>query len=500
MNYNTYCMKKLLEIVYIAVLACAGIVALLFFVNNLEAVVRSPMSSTALLVLVTISVLLFVSKSATQTIASVAAKVYSSKHFTLVVIGVAIVLGLIVRLYFFTHFSYAPISDPSTFYEAARKIAEGKGMTGDTYAAFFPYLAAYNGLLGLATHLVADPWLAVIVLNFTLDIITGILIFVILKLVLTKQSFIPTLGSILWILSPFTILFSLISIPIAAVNLFITLAVYLSLLVLKFAQKSERTSFLLASLSLGLALGIGNAFRPLFIIFIIALCLAFIYIALTAKKRTSAALFLAPGFALIVVTYLLLQQVGIFAVHRATNLEPASNSSGWSIFVGANRESSGKWNIEDEGRMAELCQNLSRDDCHDELKEAGIARLSSYGLFETLELFTQKLYIFSSDQDNVYNADTSIVGYRESSAWKLFHTYTPTYFIFILSFVLIFFYGALRQATRRPAAIYLFLSLLIIGIFFSTALVETSARYAQVIYPIFTILACAGIGLVTRLR
>lgn len=485
-------MKLLAKIIYTTIILLSIVGILLFLASNLKT------SEWAWSLIATPLLILPLLVPTLRNRFRVIAKKY--KYTPLLAILVSAIVVAAVRLYIYFNFSYAPISDPMAFYDMSNKINQGLGITGDTYIAFFPYLAAYTGLLGLSMQVIPDAWLSVIVINSIFDIMTAVAIYAVLKQLSKKESLLPSLGAIIWIVSPFSTLFSIVSLPINAVNFFIALSVLVSILTLKSFKKGSTLKTLVLSMLLGATLALGSSLRPVFVIFIIAMAVTLTLVVVASKSRLNNIILAIPSILLTFICYSLLQQLNISLVSHFTGIETSKSSSGWSIFVGANNESSGKWNIEDESRMHNICINLSRTECHRQLTTEGLKRYTDYGPNQSLDLAIRKLYIFSSNQDNIYNADTSVEGYQGSTIRRLFMIYLKIYLVFLLTLstaYLISIYKYKKINIERASATLI--ALVFIGLSLSTILVETSERYAQVIYPLLAILSTLGVGCVGRI-
>lgn len=490
-------MQKTLKYITATLFALAAIISLWFLLNNLQPL--SPgLYSFAVIAVFTLIILfmLFGGKLRNKT-AVFLSKVFSIKYFAVIALSAVILISVLIRLYFYRHFSFTPISDPITFFDAAQKIASGGNLHGDSYTAFLPFLAAYENLLGFAMKLIHNSWLAIITLNTVFDIAAAFAIYFTVKMIAKPHSKLPIVAFAVWLLSPFNILFSLVSLPIIVVNFFIAATVLLLLLLIKVAREKKVIRSLLIAILIGVTIGLGNAFRPVFVVMLVALFLVLCYIFMSSKNRTKLPLLLSSIFVIIVAVFLGAQQLNLAIVAKQTGIQPAQNSTGWNIFVGANSATDGKWSHEDEVRLNQICNGTRNyEECHKKLRDAALERYKGYGITGTANLLVRKLYIFSSNQSNVYNPNLSIDNYAHSTAQKLFNVYLTLFLIglFFLSFW--FFYQTARETLTNNAAspALLFIALSIVGLFLSAMLVEVSERYAQTMYPLFIIAAVLGLG------
>lgn len=491
-------MKNVIKYTLATLLALATIVSVWFLLNNLRPLSPGLYSfSVAFVVGLSILLKLFAEQRLRQINTSLK-KLVKWRYFSISTLFVITILGLLVRLYFYSRFSYAPVSDPVTFYEAGQRIADGRGMTGDSYAAFFPYLAAYNSILGIAMRIISDPWLATILLNTIFDFGGALAVYFLVKQLSKPGSKLPIIAFGAWFLSPFNILFSVLSLPIIVVNFFIVSTLLIICLLNKGIITRRQTLTIALALLLGATMGIGNSFRPVFTIAIIALFVLLLYVSFMNRWDRKILVLAGSSLLLVILLFFGIQKLNSSLVASQTGLSPASNASGWSIFVGSNWESDGKWNRVDEIKMQYICRDTKTyDDCHEKLQFAGIERYKHHGIDGTISLFIRKLYVFSSNQGNIYNATGSIINYSDSRAEKTLNIYITLFLIALFSLSARFLYYSARLVLsgERVEPMVLFMALLLLGFFLSITLVETSERYAQIMYPVFIVLATLSLGM-----
>lgn len=415
------------------------------------------------------------------------------KHFVLVSILVITVVGLLARLFFYFKFSYNPASDPMTFYDAARAIAAGNGLQGDAYIALFPYLAAYDNILAVAMKLISDPWLATILLNTFFDIMSSLVVFILLKKLLKSGSQLPLIAFGVWMLSPLNIIFSLISIPVIVVNFFIILTILISYLLIQQVSKLKTKYALILSVILGVVIGYGNCFRPIFLVAVIALTVIFIIMLLTTNKSVRFLRLFIMCILLSLLIFMGIQKLNLTFVSNEIGLNAAKNPSGVSLYVGSNWETSGQWRPYINDEMGVICEkSLAQkkyDACHAELQSAAITRYKNYGILNSTFLFVSKLYHQVEQQNYLYNANQSIVGYMTSITSKVINIYLILYIIIVFTLSAKFLYLLAKQPMYDQVAntTLLFMALIMIGWFFSFMLAESAPRYSTILYPIFTV-------------
>jgi len=492
---------KLASRLHLLLLLLSVVIPLCFLFNNLSRFSSLPLVLSVLLI-ITLAGVFITAPSLQQSIKHHARAPLSAQNFTPIIISATLILATSIRLFFFFRFSYAPTSDPMYFFDSAQSLALGQGFGDNTFSvAFFPYLAAYSNILNLAMRIVSDPWLATILLNSAIDIAGATILYFFIKKLSKPESKLPILGFAIWVLNPFNIIFSILSLPIIIVNFFIVATIFLTYLLAEKVKTLVITQSLLLAITLGLTIGFGNMFRPIFAITLIALFIYFAYILLTNPWANKLFTLAGFSFAIIVGLYFSLQYANFAFVSHQTGISAARDSSGWSIFVGANHHHTGRWNESDTRARAEICDGIfikaiDNDKCHRQLRDAGIARYENLGTINTVRLLRDKLRVFTSTQNYMYNARDSIIDFNGSQTSRLISTSILAYVITI-SLLTIYALAKLIKdtfLTRKITPITIFILLLMLGFFFSSMFVEAAHRYAQIMYPYFIIFAVLSLS------
>ena len=175
---------------------------------------------------------------------------------------------------------YGPlVSDYEWFYNNA--VAFSKGMSLDkNYIALFPYLHLYVIVLGTFFKILGSQYSVVVFTNLLLELIG---IFFLYQTVKNKSHSKKLL--FLYLYNPFSILWIPMCHSVIAVNTFLIIVFYFFLKI-DFSKK-----YILYSLLTGIFMGIANNFRPVLIIFVIAI--AIYYINLIFRKYKWQKLFLS---------------------------------------------------------------------------------------------------------------------------------------------------------------------------------------------------------------
>ncbi len=422
-------------------------------------------------------------------------KIFRNPNFSLIFVLSVTAIAIIARLLFLFVYSYSPVSDPGSFFTRAQAIASGVGLVGDVYVSFFPYLAAYSFILGLAVKLIGNAWLAVIILNIIFDIAAAAIASLLIQKISDKKSKKYLIAYALWLLSPFNIIFSVLSLPVIIVNFFIILTIYLTYLLSRKVLSGEAQSSLILAIILGLTIGYANCFRPIFPVAIIAIVLYFIYLLLTNKYCRKILVLSISSILIIVAIFFGIQNLNVAFVSGQTGIKVPSDASGWSIFVGSNASNTGSWNAADNAYLyGILNKDTDMQQLHDQLAREGIERYENLGIPGTTSLKVNKLSLFAGNQNWLYDAEASIVGYQGSAVSIFFSVYILTYILIIFTITAVYLYRLAKSVdfSRKSDPIIIFIVLLILGFFFSNMFVEAEIRYAQVMYPVFIVVTVVG--------
>lgn len=434
------------------------------------------------------------------TVKSYVLSISRRKYFVLILLSTITLIGILARVFFYFRFAYIPTSDPMTFYDSAKTLAEEGNLLGNSYVAFQPYLSAYNNILGNAMRFINDPWMATIVLNTFFDIMSAAVLYIFLNKLLKRGSHIPKVAFGIWILSPLNIIFSVISLPIIIVNFFVITSILISyLLILQIIRLKALTSILL-SIILGLVLGLGNCFRPIFSIMLVGLTLVFLFMYLTTNRSFKFFRLFTGCLVLSLFIFLAIQRLNVGFVSNQTGLPAAKNPSGWSMYVGSTWDTSGEWRPYHNDNMRQICgESLAQNNfnqCHDELRGRAITNYKGYGIFMSGSLFIRKLYHQAEEQNYFYNAEHSIVDYTTSKTYKLINVYSVIYFLALFSLSGLSFYRLAKISLSKQLAhpILVFMVVTMIGWFLAFMLVESAPRYSTILYPIFIIFSALALN------
>lgn len=402
-----------------------------------------------------------------------------NKKLVLTTSALLIVFSIAIRLFFIT-LSYNPTSDPQTFLSMAKLLSDGDGLWGAIYVGLFPYTLSFDLLLSLGLNVFQSEKVAIFVINLIFDLLSSYVIYLI-SYKLTKDRAVSLLYASLFFINPFCLLFSVLSIPVAAVNSFIlTSLLSIYLLTENIRTNPRPKSIILYGALSGLSLAILSFFRPVSIIFLLALLIYLGVICLTKKNRKTLTYSLV-GLFISVSIYLIGSLFYSSLVKNITGYSTGS-SSGWSIYIGTNLEHKGQWNIKDKELQIQLGNmGMSPSEIHSEMTTLAIERLRSYSLKDTVGLLVDKSIVLGGKQkDSLFNLK-SYPAIAERG-WVQLGIQAVSLFT-ILLLLMVTLWGLIKQKMLNLNYI-LYVSLLFIGLFISSLLVEVNPRYFTPFIPI----------------
>ena len=398
---------------------------------------------------------------------------FIKNHHKLIIV-ILLILSVILRFSFLL-IEYSPSSDPKNFLSAAQNIAEAN-ILGERaqYVAEFPYTLSYDLALGWAIKLFRNPQLSTIILNTFLDFLSAFVLYRLLCKVSKKS--IAIIASILWLLFPFNIIFSAISLPISIVNLFLIVNIYMAHTI-TFAS-SKRKEVLLG-LSFGITLFLLNIARPISIIICIAIAIITI-LQVINKKRAKEILIIILPIIVSFCTFFVLNHIYFKnIVPIFTTQSHYKNLSGWSIYVGSNYQTKGKWNVEDSSYLDRtIKEEKDLDSTFSRLQKEGIDRYKLLNPSDLATHFINKSVVLGGDQYHmIYNLNSYPKLWKNKRIINLIYTICAlsSYTLLIYGFIVL--YQNINNIQKIDEHFIILILLLLLGLFFSTLLVEVANRY-----------------------
>lgn len=377
-----------------------------------------------------------------------------------------------------------PASDYQTFWLVAEALAKGT-LAPNRYVALFPHILGYSGFLSVFFRIFGTHPLLPPLLNVFLTACAGSGLFLLCKRWFSLES--GCIVYFLWILCPSQTLYNSL---VLSEPLYTALQISVLLLVTEIHARCGSAAKPVA-LGLGagalcglLLRGIQMA-RPIAAIPLVALVIWLVFLnprqLLDRGRRKVWLPFAALAMALYFLTGPVWQQ------HMAYLLgEPPSTTPGFSLLVGFNQASEGRWSQEDSDLL--LAQNdrpgSTAQGVQEAMLEQAKARITSGGI-DFPQLFKQKLRHFLGLED----APSSYCAPGLSDPVRAQKICNAFYF----SMMLLSLLGVLCLWQRGVDSPVLFAPLWVIGLTLAHMLVEVAGRYHYSLVPFFLIAAAAGL-------
>lgn len=396
--------------------------------------------------------------------------IFKNKYVKYLVIIIPIIIRVI--LIFLNYPS--PVSDEATFYDVAKTLSIGEKAV-ERYIATFPYLYGYISFLSYIFKLFGISIKSAILFNVILDLIGALFCFMTLKKISSKKM--AYIGLIIWLYNPMNIIWCTKILPVIIVNVFLIITMYVFMTLTKNFDNKKR--YLYSGLT-GLCLGITNCFRPIMIIFIIAVILYYVYLFLQQKKLV----YLMSSLILIIIPYILIGIINTKIVENYSGYKIEGSSGGWSLYVGSNYQSEGVW-FEDKDFSKQLySDDFSPSKLHNFFTVKAINNYKNNGLKNFILLLKKGKVLSSNNNEYTYDAFTAKnVNKVCRLILKLYIDFT-WYFSIILILV-----SSIKRFYKKDDNILLAM-VLILGFFGSNLFVEVSPRYfTPCLVPITLIMA-----------
>ena len=369
-----------------------------------------------------------------------------------------IVIGIVLRLLLLL-FNYGEVfSDEATFYSNAINLSTHIPLN-NRYIAMFPYLYSYIFLLGNVMKLFTTKFTTVVILNIIMDIAASYFAYLFGKKIKNKEFGIILM--LIWLLNPFQILWCMKALPITVVNLCFIISLYIFACLIK---QNKTINVILLSILLGINLGISNSFRPIFIIFVIAIFLYYLYLIIFLKSNYKNKLI---SFILIILCFIGINNSYTKLVSNKTKYN-IGGSSGWTLYLGSNLESNGAWFPSDEYNELMASDNFNPPDIHNYFKEKAIENYKSYNILNITKLYAKKYSTLTSNL-SYYTYENTIGTYTTKKIIRII--------LYIFWFILILSNICIILRKDKNIDDILFIMVLEIGLILSHFLVEVSPRY-----------------------
>ena len=391
------------------------------------------------------------------------------------------------------------LSDTGVHWYGAQQIVEDGQFDqeiGD-YERLFPYLSSYTGSLAISMSIFGENYSAVLFLNIFFDVIACIAIYY-LFCVWKGDNRIALVAATFWGVNPLQIIFCGLPLAIVVVNMCVVLSILSVCLLFKGKEKITKT-FAFSLLS-GALFALGNAFRPIFIIFVLATIVCWAMVVLNDKKELKVAV---CSCLVLVLSYGI---VGLLPSIAHTQFNPYYSGEkarpGWGIYIGANYETSGRWSSNDSNNFFGPILSEQADNDIEEAQSIVMAvAMNRYvniiGQGKLLQHFFNKTTTLFGDVKNSIYDFSRIFDIKKSNQL----------YLIIQDAILVFYYGILMMIFYEIFLILKkkkfkfkddtinYLVVLLVGLFMAFLLVESMNRYSL---PFVAILLIIALGFADR--
>ena len=367
------------------------------------------------------------------------------------------------------------------------------------YESLFPYLFTYTGSLALSMRIFGNSYFAVVVLNVFFDIVGTIGLYLLFAK-WKKSKDVGLFAAAVWALNPLEIVFCGLPLAIVVVNVLFILAMFGMYGICSSLKNMKNLCFY--AVLFGLVLAIGNAYRPFFVIFIIAMV---IYLVLRALKDRSV--WMASFLCVLTVSVIMIVGgVLIRSIHSRFNsyYDGRRSQAGWSIYVGANYETHGKWSSDDRDIFfGPILVEEANGDVDVGQSIAMKNAISRYGVIVSrgrlITHFLNKTRVIFGDVRNaIYDVHNVFGVSKMNGIYNLIQDLNTIFYLIIFG---LFFLSVFVRFKRRDEynngsndndyALVLVISF--IGFFFAMLLMESMNRYSL---PFITLMIVLAVGFV----
>lgn len=376
---------------------------------------------------------------------------------------------------------YESLHDCSVHYFGAQQLA----FSGELiprfamYESIFPQLYAYTSLLSFFVRIFRDATVAYILSNILFD---GISVFFLVQL-LKKLKKNPSTGVLFWTLNPCFIIMCWCPMAVVVVNTILIISIYLGYCLL-YCEKDRKIGMLIMAALFGVSLFVGNLFRPMFYVLLIAMG---IMLMLKIIKKSNewrmslAALILAIVFAIL---------PGKLYSHSLTEIggyEIPENRIGWNFYVGASFESEGKWNSSDHKYFwDELMSSYSISESEEILFREGIERYTEMTPATLISHIMHKLDVLYADVGHSIHNLRQMITFDDNS-YRHLAAVTSIGYVFLLCCLAVRY---VHQFDKKKLHVDLFATLSFVGFTMAYMLVEVMNRYVTMPLALMIVVLC----------
>ncbi|MEG0297751.1 MAG: glycosyltransferase family 39 protein [Clostridium sp.] len=397
-------------------------------------------------------------------------------------IGIILFVGFIARLLWIANIDTVPASDFETLFESAKALSNGNNeiFTGNGYLARFPHLS-YMVFYLSKFMIFENPLVIIKLVNIVLSILSIFFIYKIVFEVFNKRHIALIALSLAAVFPPMVTYSGVLATENIAIPFYL-MSVYAFIV---FVKKDMKIQLVLLT---GILLGVGNLFRMVGTVMLLAYVIYIIVFTTNSWKKKSISLIaLISGFFIILcLGNLFLKVNNITEVNLWKGKEPAITN----VLKGSNLKSFGRYNEEDAAipEMYNMdydkIKEVSMEIIKDRLLGSNPLELSVFYGVKTIGQWSQGDMSGISWSENGSNDIKYIISEKGKVVFQLVH----------IGILFLCIYGLFNKSRREEQGSFINLFYLILCGYGSFYLIsEMQGRYAYIVGWIFIILAMYGV-------
>lgn len=396
----------------------------------------------------------------------------------------AIVLGILLRalplLCDFTWVLEDNTGDCAIHFFGAQQLA-GDGLTRKNalYESIFVQLYSYTLTLSLFVRLIPDMTTAIIASNILFDAVSVVF----LAKLLHSANKNAKLGVLLWCANPFFIVMCWMPMAVPLVNAILMASLSFGAWLLN-RNAGQKTPYGLATL-FGLSIFVGNLYRPLFYVLLIAEVISLILqiMAKPQKAKQTLAVIL-----IVVMLALIPGKLYSNCVTSVGGFRVPENRAGWNFYVGANFETKGQWSSADNSFFwNDLIPSMEPEEAEALLFARGIWRYTAMSVPQLVTHMFNKLGVLLADVGNSIH-DLKGTFANAGSVYGVLSRSVNVYYWVLMACIFLLLLRALKQKNIAAEA---FLPMLaFVGLTMAYMLVEVMNRYSSMLIALLIVIVC----------
>lgn len=379
------------------------------------------------------------------------------------------VLCFVIRMCWVLRYRIEPYGDYAMFHYAADSLSKSFdisdiGTSLPRYLAMFPHIFGYASFLSLVFSVFGSSPITAAITNVVLSTISAALIYYIGKKLIGR--WLAVAASLIWIFFPSQITYNMLVFSEPYYTMLLLASIALFLFMWEHLADDPYWKLVLTGGLMGGVLALVNAARPVAPIVIIAFVVVLFVIQPIRKDTVGKKAAVFAGLCVIYVMGVLLNH---WIFEKRIGEVPAS-VPGYSIYIGFNEESKGRWNQEDGALLSKYFENkeLSPEEVQRKMLDAAVDRIK-YGNINYPRLFYQKTWGLWGLDEGGAAYGKEVMAHPEA-VFALSNGYY--YFIWILSII-----GVLSLYHKKEQKVLYLLPLYVIGLGMAHMFVESTIRY-----------------------